>query len=245
MNSLNIAIIGYGKMGKAIEQVARARGHKITLKISRDNIGEFTRENLLETMTDVAIEFTQPEAAVENISKLLNIGIAVVSGTTGWMHEWDKIESLVNETEGSLIYASNFSVGVNIFFEINRKLAALISKHPGYDMSITEIHHTSKKDAPSGTAITLAEDIIRQFPVLESWKNEETVEKNILPIISERKDPAYGTHKVSYQSDIDIINIEHIARSREGFALGAVLAAEYLIDKKGIFTMQDVLGMKD
>ncbi len=238
---MKIALIGYGKMGKAIEEIALSKGHTICLKINDENLQAFTPENLKQC--DVAIEFTGPESAKENVLKLLNAGIPVVCGSTGWTSHLPEIEKRSQELSGSFLYASNFSVGVNLFFSLNKTLAELMKKHTQYKPAMEEIHHTQKKDAPSGTAITLAEDLIATLPNLKTWINEATSANDTLPIISKREDPAPGTHIVSYISEVDEIEIKHTAKSRRGFAEGAVLAAEFIKDKKGIFTMQEVLGL--
>ena len=237
---MNIALIGYGKMGKAIEEIASQRGHTTDLKIDITNIDSFTKENLQQC--DVAIEFTGPHSAVENIAKCLDAGIAVVSGSTGWLEQWQLIKDKCDTLNGALLYASNFSVGFNLFFELNKKLAQLMANHEEYAITMEEIHHTQKKDAPSGTAITIAEDILQELPRKKSWKNETSENKEALTIISKRIDPAAGTHAVKYTSDIDDIEIIHTAHNRYGFASGAVLAAEFIKNKKGIFNMKDVLG---
>lgn len=236
---LQIALLGYGKMGKAIEEIALKRGHKIVLKITDENLEDLTSENI--TKADVAIEFSTPASAVNNILFCLQNKVPVISGTTGWLHDLEKIEKECVEVNGAFLYASNFSVGVNLFFELNKKLASLMSAHTDYKIQIEEVHHTHKKDAPSGTAITLAEQIIELHPDIESWKNEVTKNNSELPIISKRIDEVPGTHSVKYGSDVDEIEIIHTAHNRSGFATGAVLAAEYVHDKKGIFTMKDVL----
>lgn len=237
---MKIALIGYGKMGKTIEEIAIHRGHKIVLKIDENNTGEFTHQNIAEA--NVAIEFTGPHSAYENVKKTLNFGMPLVCGSTGWLDKLTEIEKLCEERNGSFLYASNFSVGVNIFFETNKKLASLMAAHDDYDITITEIHHTQKKDAPSGTAITLAEQVLDSIPGKKNWVNHISDNPDELEILSERIDPAPGTHKVKYSSAIDDIEIIHTAHSRKGFALGAVLAAEYIYNKKGRFTMKEVLG---
>lgn len=237
---MKIALIGYGKMGKAIEEIAVQRNHTASLKIDINNIDAFTAANLQQC--DVAIEFTGPHSAVENISKCLDAGIPVISGSTGWLEQWPLIKSKCETLNGALLYASNFSVGVNIFFELNKKLAQLMSNQPDYVVSMEEIHHTQKKDAPSGTAITLAEQILENITTKKKWINDVAKYPNELPIISKRIDPAPGTHSIKYSSAIDNIEIIHTAHSRTGFATGAVLAAEFIAGKKGIYTMKDVLG---
>jgi 4-hydroxy-tetrahydrodipicolinate reductase len=236
---MKIALIGYGKMGKAIEEIAEQRNHTAGLKIDINNIDSFTAANLQQC--DVAIEFTGPHSAVDNILKCLDAGIPVVSGSTGWLEQWPLIKEKCDTLNGALLYASNFSVGVNIFFELNKKLAQLMSRQPEYQVSMEEIHHTQKKDAPSGTAITLAEQVLENITTKKKWINDVAKYPNELPIISKRIDPAPGTHSIKYSSAIDDIEIIHTAHSRTGFATGAVLAAEFIAGKKGIFSMKDVL----
>lgn len=236
---MKIALVGYGKMGKTIEGIATERGHTINLKIDLDNQADLTEANL--QLCDVVIEFTGPHSAKENILACLDASIPVVSGSTGWLESWNEVVDFCKKKNGSFLYASNFSVGVNIFFELNKKLAQLMKGHEEYEISMEEIHHTQKKDAPSGTAITLAEQILREIPRKKNWVNTETKNPGELEIISKREDPAPGTHSIRYISAIDDIEIIHTAHSRLGFALGAVLAAEYIADKKGIFSMKDVL----
>ena len=238
---LKIALIGYGKMGKAIEQIALAKGHSIALIIDAANSADLNPANLQQC--DVAIEFTSPHTAVQNILTCMDAGTPVVCGSTGWLEGWDKVKEHCIQKNGSLLYASNFSIGVNIFFEINKKLAGLMHPHPAYQVSVEEIHHTAKRDAPSGTAITIAEQILSSYPEKKKWVNEANSAVDELPIISKRIDPAPGTHVVKYQSSVDDIEIIHTAHSREGFATGAVLAAEFLFNKKGIYRMKDVLGL--
>jgi len=238
---MNLALIGYGKMGQAIEEIALQRGHDIILKIDIDNINEFTKENLAKA--DVAIEFTGPHSAYENVKKLIESGTATVCGSTGWLEKLDEIHQLCKQTNGAFVYASNYSVGVNIFFEVNKRLAALMAKHDDYEIQVAEIHHTQKKDAPSGTAITLAEQILENIRRKTKWVNHISDNVDELEIISERIDPAPGTHKIKYSSAIDDIEIIHTAHTRKGFALGAVLAAEFLAGKKGIYGMKEVLGL--
>jgi 4-hydroxy-tetrahydrodipicolinate reductase len=238
---MRIALLGYGKMGKAIEEIALDRGHEIVLKIDVDTLDQFTKENLLKA--DVAIEFTNPHSAYDNIRKALDTGIPLVSGSTGWTDRLNEVFGYCKEKKGSFIYASNFSVGVNIFFEINKKLATMMAPHPEYQISMEEVHHTQKRDAPSGTAITLAEQILEVVKRKDRWVNEPTDENKLLSIVSKRIDPAPGTHTVKYLSPIDDIQIIHTAHSRKGFAYGAVLAAEFIQGKKGIFTMKDVLHL--
>lgn len=238
---MNIALIGYGKMGKAIEEIALHRGHEILLKIDQPNLHEFTAEKL--AMADVAIEFTSPHSASENVKKLLDFGVPVVCGSTGWTDQLEEMKAHCAASNGAFAYSSNYSVGVNIFFEINKKLAALMAPHNEYEVILEEIHHTQKKDAPSGTAITLAEQVLQDIKRKKQWVNELSDNPEDLEIISQREDPAPGTHSVKYSSVIDTIEITHTAHNRTGFATGAVLAAEFLKDRKGFFTMKDVLGL--
>ena len=238
---MNIALIGYGKMGKAIEEIALQKGHQIVLRITSRNTDEMTISNILKA--DVAIEFTSPHSAVQNIKTCLDAGVPVVSGSTGWLAQWDDVKQYCGDKNVAFLYASNFSIGVNLFFELNTYLAKLISKYDEYDVMIEEIHHTQKKDAPSGTAITLAEQVLQQINRKKSWTKEAATSQEELEIKSQRIDPAPGTHVVTYRSDIDDIQITHEAHNRKGFAFGAVLAAAFLKDKKGIYTMKDVLSL--
>jgi len=238
---MKIALIGYGKMGHAIEEIASQKGHEIVLRIGIENMEDFTIENV--SKADVAIEFTSPHSAAENIKKCIDAGVAVVSGSTGWLQQWGDVKNYVINKDGALIYASNYSIGVNLFFELNSFLAKLMSKHEGYNASMEEIHHTQKKDAPSGTAITLAEQLMQEIKRKKQWVNHISDNPEELEIISERIDPAPGTHKIKYSSDIDDIEIIHTAHNRKGFAAGAVLAAEFICGKKGIFSMKDVLNL--
>lgn len=238
---MNIALLGYGKMGKAIEEIATQKGHKIVMRIHDQNLPELTKENLQKA--DVAIEFTSPQSAVENILLCFESGVPVVCGTTGWLSQIEMVKEKCSELNATFLYASNFSIGVNIFFELNKKLALLMCQQFNYNVSIEEIHHTEKKDAPSGTAITLAEQIIDTLPKKNKWVNKSSDSPEELSIISKRIDPAAGTHSVKYTSDVDDIEIIHTAHNRKGFAFGALLAAEFIFDKKGIFNMKDVLDI--
>ncbi|MBA4055020.1 MAG: 4-hydroxy-tetrahydrodipicolinate reductase [Marivirga sp.] len=233
---MKIILLGYGKMGKIIERVALDRGHQITARIDIDNQSEFdTAEG------DVAIEFSHPEAALTNISKCLKRKLPVVCGTTGWLGRKSEVEALCKEMNGTFFYASNYSLGVNLFFKLNEHLATLMSKFPDYDITMDEIHHTEKRDAPSGTAITLAEGVLKHITRKKEWVNEKTEKADQLPIYSFRIDQVPGTHTVKYQSAIDDIEIRHTAHSREGFGKGAVMVAEWIRDKKGALTMDDFL----
>ena len=238
---MKLALIGYGKMGKAIGEIALQRGHTIVLTIDQPNLHEFIRENIAKA--DVAIEFTGPHSAYENVKKCLEYGIPVVSGSTGWTEKLEELKIKCLDLNGSFAYSSNYSVGVNIFFEINKRLASLMAAHSDYDVLLEETHHTQKLDAPSGTAITLAEQILEVLKRKKQWVNEVSDNPDDLEIISQRIDPAPGTHHVRYASLIDTIEITHTAHNRMGFATGAVLAAEFIKDKKGFFTMKEVLDL--
>lgn len=239
---MNIALIGYGKMGKTIEQIAMQRGHNVVLKISSSNLDELTADNLKKA--DAVIEMTQPEAAKDIVMLCLKAGVPVTSGTTGWNLEIPEANKAAEDYDTAFLYASNYSVGVNIFFEVNKVLAKLMSSQPEYDVRMKEIHHTQKKDSPSGTAITLANQILDELPRKDKWSEEETG-NNILHIEALREEGVPGTHTITYTSAIDDIEITHTAHNRNGFALGAVLAAEFIAGKKGVFTMKDVLGISE
>ena len=233
---MKIALLGYGKMGKVIEQIALKRGHEIVLRKDQDS----TFDGL--QLADVAIDFSVPDSAVANITACLNIGIPVISGTTGWLANYQSMLDLCATKNGGFIYASNFSLGVNIFFELNEYLAKMMTNLKQYKVSMEEIHHTQKLDAPSGTAITLAEGVIKNSDY-SNWTLETPI-SNEIHIEAKRIENVPGTHSVFYDSNVDQIEIKHTAHSREGFALGAVVAAEWLVGKKGVFTMKDVLGLK-
>jgi len=233
---MNIALLGYGKMGKIIEQIAMQRGHKIVLKIDKgDNAYDIRK-------ADVAIDFSIPSAAVSNISNCLKNGVPVISGTTGWLNQFDDMVALCKERDGAFIYASNYSLGVNIFFELNKQLAKMMASLKQYNVSMEEIHHTQKLDAPSGTAITLAEGVIENTDY-SNWELDKSNSKNTLSIVAKRIENVPGTHIVNYKSEVDTISISHTAHNRQGFALGAVIAAEWIIGKTGVFTMKDVLNI--
>ena len=233
---MNIALLGYGRMGQTIEQIAIKRGHNIVLKIDKGD----TDYDI--TKADVAIDFSIPDVAFQNISMCLNNNVPVISGTTGWLDNYDKAVALCKEKNGAFIYASNFSLGVNIFFELNKTLAKMMGNLSQYNISMEEIHHTKKLDAPSGTAISLANDIIGLHDGYDNWKLDEAGNKTI-PIVAKRIEDVPGTHTVTYESEVDTIEIKHTAHNRQGFALGAVIAAEWIVGKKGIFTMNDVLNI--
>jgi 4-hydroxy-tetrahydrodipicolinate reductase len=238
---MRIALIGYGKMGQMIESIAVERGHEIVLKINIDNTDDFTKDLLAQA--DVAIEFTSPHSAYDNVMNCLHWGVPVVSGSTGWNDKLTDAKKYASENEGAFLHASNFSIGVNIFFQVNQLLAKLMSGQESYDVSLKEVHHTQKLDAPSGTAVTLAEQILENMPRKKGWAYDDTSDQDLITIKSERIDPAPGTHHVLYSSQIDDIEIIHTAHNRKGFAFGAVLAAEHIWNKKGVFSMKEVLGL--
>jgi 4-hydroxy-tetrahydrodipicolinate reductase len=233
---MKIALFGYGKMGKVIDKIAKNRGHKIIYRIDENSINYDLKK------VDVAIDFSTPKAAFSNINMALENSIPIISGTTGWLDNYNKAVKLCNEKNGAFLYASNFSLGVNIFFEINRQLAKIMSNHPEYVIKMKEIHHIEKIDAPSGTAITLAESIIKETDY-QKWSLNKDFKENEISIEAQRLSDKTGTHEVIYKSDIDEIKIKHAAVNREGFGLGAVIAAEWLIGKKGVFSMKDVLNI--
>jgi 4-hydroxy-tetrahydrodipicolinate reductase len=237
---MKIALIGYGKMGRAIEKIALQRGHEIVLKIDLDNAADFTRTNLQKA--DAAIEFTGPHSAFANVMKCIEFGVPLVCGSTGWLDKIDEAIAFCKNQQGCFLYTSNFSVGVNIFFEVNKRLAELMNPHTEYAIHLEETHHTQKKDSPSGTAVSLANQILERISRKKKWVNHTTNNPDELPILSKRIDPAPGTHSVSYVSGIDTIDIIHTAHSREGFATGAVLAAEFVKGKQGVYSMKEVLG---
>jgi 4-hydroxy-tetrahydrodipicolinate reductase len=242
---MNILILGYGKMGKIISEIAESRGHTIAAKINLEN-----QNQLLEldpSNIDVAIEFSQPESAVNNIKWTIENNVPIVCGTTGWLTKKIEIEKLALTKGGTFFYASNFSIGVNMFFKVNSYLARLMADQKDYLVSMEEIHHTEKKDAPSGTAITLAEGILKEINHLNQWvlANEKTPSSSDLPILAKRIDPAPGTHSIKYDSEIDTIEITHTAHSRKGFAMGAVLVAEWIKNKKGVLSMDDFLSFQN
>ena len=235
---MKIALIGYGKMGRAIDGLAASEGCEVILRIDRDNPEDFARLG----EADAAIEFSQPESAVDNILRCFEAGVPVVSGTTGWLDRMEEIESRCRETGGAFFYASNYSIGVNVLFALNRFLAERMNALGTYDISVEETHHTQKLDAPSGTALTLARDILARVERKKTWVGGEAQGSEDLPILSQRIDPAPGEHRVIYRSPIDEIEIRHEAFSREGFARGALQAAKWLKGRKGVFGMGDMLG---
>jgi len=237
---MNIAIIGYGRMGHEIEAIARERGHLIKLIVDQDNTSDLNEENL--NGIDVAIEFTTPDAAFNNIVKCLKTRIPVVSGTTGWLEKYDEIVDICRSSNTSFIHSSNYSIGVNILFRLNKELAKLMDRFHNYHVAIEEIHHTKKLDAPSGTAIALAGGIMETHSEYEQWGSEDKNRNKTIPIGSVREGNVPGIHIVTWDSEIDTILLKHEARNRKGLALGAVVAAEYIYSRIGVFTMKDVMG---
>jgi 4-hydroxy-tetrahydrodipicolinate reductase len=239
---MKLLLIGYGKMGQAIEAQARARGHQIA------GIVDPTRPEVRITdfdasTVDAAIEFTHPDAAFANVMACLKQGLPVVCGSTGWLHHFAEAKALTQQTGGALFYASNYSVGVNLFFHFNEYIAAKMHQFGGYDVQVREIHHTQKVDQPSGTAITAAEGILRHFPGKKTWRNEAASSPQELAILSEREGQVVGTHIVTYSSEADSIELKHEAHSRDGFVQGALLAAEWLPGRRGVFGMKELLGL--
>ena len=233
---MKIALLGYGKMGKVIERIALERGHEIVLR--KSSVSSFDGLD----NADVAIDFSVPSSAVTNISECLNNGIPVISGTTGWLEDYNKMVALCEEKNGAFIYGSNFSLGVNLFFELNNYLAKMMSKFNQYKVTMEEIHHTQKLDAPSGTAISLAKGVIENSNY-KNWTLENPNE-NEIQIDAKRIENVPGTHSIFYTSEVDTIEIKHTAHNRDGFALGSIIAAEWIVGKKGVFTMKDVLELK-
>jgi 4-hydroxy-tetrahydrodipicolinate reductase len=234
---MKIALLGYGRMGKEIEKIAISRGHEIVIRKDVD-------DRIDITLADVAIDFSVPTSAFNNITNCLNNNVPVISGTTGWLEKYDDALALCKEKNGAFIYASNYSLGVNIFFELNKQLAKMMKAVEGYNISMEEIHHTEKLDAPSGTAITLAQGIIENTSK-SKWKlGEEEISEDTIAIVAKRIPEVPGTHTVWYNSEVDTIEIKHTADSRKGFALGAVVAAEWISDKTGVFSMKDVLNIR-
>tara|TARA_B100000795_G_scaffold269962_1_gene261403 strand:- start:5539 stop:6240 length:702 start_codon:yes stop_codon:yes gene_type:complete len=232
---MKIALLGYGRMGKEIEKIAISRGHEIVIRKGVDNKIDIT-------LADVAIDFSVPTSAFNNITNCLNNNVPVISGTTGWLDKYDDVLALCKEKKGAFIYASNYSLGVNIFFELNKQLAKMMKTVEGYNISMEEIHHAGKLDAPSGTAITLAEGIIENTSK-NNWELGGEASEDTIAIAAKRISKVPGTHTILYNSEVDTIKIKHTAHSRKGFALGAVIAAEWIYDKTGVFSMKDVLNI--
>ncbi|MFT6202806.1 MAG: 4-hydroxy-tetrahydrodipicolinate reductase [Spirosomataceae bacterium] len=238
---MKIALLGYGKMGRVIEQIALDRGHEITARI--DLLNKDERSNITTETADAVIEFSSPHSAYDNLKYCMGNGLKTISGTTGWLEHRSEIETLCNKNNAAFFYASNFSIGVNLFFKLNKQLAKLMNNQSGYELVTYEIHHTEKKDSPSGTAITLAEGIMEENTTKGKWINNELPENNAeVPIWSSREGKVPGTHTIKYISDVDTIEMTHTAHSRQGFALGAVIAAEWLADKTGVRTMEEMLS---
>jgi 4-hydroxy-tetrahydrodipicolinate reductase len=240
---MRIALLGYGKMGKEIEKIALERKHSIVLKIDIDNQSDLTRENLRKA--DVAIDFSNPSGAYNNIISCFKATIPVVCGTTGWLDKMDEVLKQCKESGQSFFYASNYSIGMNVFFRLNTQLAKMMNRVQGYDVEMEEVHHIHKLDAPSGTAISLAEGIIENIGQKKDWKLNSAGNNQIINIISKREGEVPGTHSIRYTSEVDSIEIKHVANNRRGLALGAVIAAEYIIGKKGYHTMHDILKLGD
>ncbi|MEG1649748.1 MAG: 4-hydroxy-tetrahydrodipicolinate reductase [Rikenellaceae bacterium] len=236
---MNVALIGYGKMGKEIEQVLISRSHNVSLIIDVDNKEDLNADNLKNI--DVAIEFSAPTVAYDNVIKCIENSVPVVCGTTAWLDKYDSVVELTKKCDGAFFYASNYSIGVNLFFEINRKLAKLMNPYSEYDVTVEEVHHTQKKDAPSGTAITIAEGILDGIERKSKWVCGTTIEPSELEISAIRRSIVPGTHTVTWESEVDMLKLEHTAKGRKGFAVGAVIAAEFLKGKRGVFTMNDLL----
>lgn len=235
---MKAAIIGYGKMGREIEKILKQRGHEVCMVIDVENASDLNAENLAKV--DVAIEFTTPSTAYANIRKCLECGAAVVSGTTGWTDRLGELQELCKQTGGAMFYASNYSLGVNLMFRLNRELAQMMNRFKGYEVSLTEVHHTEKKDSPSGTAVTLAEDIIARLDGKSGWVNEPTSAEELVGIESFRVGVTPGDHSVVYSSEDDVLEIRHSIKNRRTLALGAVVAAEFLCGKRGVYTMEDL-----
>ena len=235
---MRAAIIGYGKMGREIEKILIQRGHEVALIIDQDNVADLNAENL--KTIDVAIEFTTPATAYDNIRRCLECGTAVVSGTTGWTSRLAELQELCREKGGAMFYASNYSIGVNLMFRLNRELARMMNAFNGYEVTIAETHHTEKKDSPSGTAVTLAEDIIARIDRKQGWVNEPTTDESLIGIESFRVGMTPGDHSVTYTSEDDVLEIRHSIKNRRTLAEGAVVAAEFLCGKQGVFTMEDL-----
>jgi 4-hydroxy-tetrahydrodipicolinate reductase len=237
---MNILLLGYGKMGKAIEEIAQSRGHQIVYRINIDNVHELAQVD--PERVDAAIEFSQPEAAASNLFYCFDRRIPVVCGTTGWLDRRTEIEAYCMQKGGAFFYASNYSLGVNLFFHLNKVLARIMNGYPDYEITLEETHHTEKKDAPSGTALSLAADVLNQVERKTNWVNNDPKNASELPILSHRVAGVAGTHVVRYDSAVDSIEIKHTAHGRTGFATGAVLAAEWLVGKQGVFGMEDLLA---
>ena len=239
---MKTVLIGYGKMGKEIEKLLLQRGHEIVLIIDEYNADDLNTQTLKKTGAEIAIEFSTPLTAYDNIVRCLEAGVGVVCGTTGWLDKFDEVKSLCEKLHGTFFYASNYSIGMNVMFRLNEKLAGMMNGFPQYDVTVEEVHHTQKKDAPSGTAITIAEGILNNLDRKKKWVGETTTVPKELEVLAVRRSVVPGIHTVTYESDVDLISVTHSAKGRAGLALGAVLAAEFICGKKGVYTMSDMLG---
>ena len=240
---MRVVLVGYGKMGREIEKILIARGHEVVLVIDIENADELNAANLKDKKADVAIEFTTPETAFANITKCIEAGVGVVSGSTGWLDNFDRVKALCREKDGAFFYASNYSLGVNIFFRLNKMLAGMMEGFPEYDVTVEEVHHTQKKDAPSGTAITIAQGILGGISRKNKWVGNTTTQPDELEVVSVRRSVVPGTHTVTYESPNDKIAIAHEAKSRTDLAAGAVKAAEFIYGRKGVFSMDDLMDI--
>lgn len=239
---MKTVLIGYGKMGKEIEKLLLSRGHEIVLIVDENNTSELNDSNLKRLGAEVAIEFSTPSTAYGNILTCLKAGVGIVCGTTGWLNKFDEVKEVCAGENGTFFYASNYSVGVNMMFRLNEKLAEMMDGFPQYDVTVEEVHHTQKKDAPSGTAITIAEGIVNNLERKKKWVGETTTTPGELEVVAVRRSVVPGIHTVTYESEADLITLTHNAKGRTGFAIGAVMAAEFICGKKGIYTMSDMLG---
>lgn len=239
---MKTVIIGYGKMGKEIEKILLGRGHEIVLIVDENNKSDLNPENLKRLGAEVAIEFSTPDTAYDNIITCLKSGVGIVCGTTGWLDKFEDVKKVCAKENGTFFYASNYSVGVNIMFRMSEKLAQMMNRFLDYDVTVEEVHHTQKKDAPSGTAITIAEGILANLDRKRKWVNETTTAPDELEVLAVRRSVVPGIHTVTYESEEDVITITHNAKNRRGLAMGAVMAAEFIHGKKGVFTMSDMLG---
>lgn len=236
---MKVALIGYGKMGKELHRVLEERGHSVGLIIDVDNTCDLNSDNLKQI--DVAIEFSSPETAFSNVATTIKAGTPIVCGTTAWLDKFSEAVELCNKHNGAFFYATNYSVGVNILFKVNQFLASLMNPYPQYDVTIEEVHHTAKKDSPSGTAITLAEGLLQNLDRKQKWVGNTTTEQGELEVLGIRRSIVPGTHTITWESAEDMLRLEHTAKGRAGLALGAVLAAEFLVGKKGVYSMDDLM----
>ncbi|HQX45562.1 MAG: 4-hydroxy-tetrahydrodipicolinate reductase [Saprospiraceae bacterium] len=237
---MKVCLIGYGKMGKAIEPLLAERGHELSGIVTRSNSSQLAD---FLNQSDVAIEFTDPESAFDNLLACLEHNVPVVSGTTGWLAQWDDLVGILHQTDGSMLWASNFSIGVNVLFEVNRLMSKIMARLPEYQIQVEEVHHIHKKDKPSGTAVSLINDLLEKHPLYKSWiLDPEEPNETQLSVLAKRAESVVGYHKVSFTSPVDRLEISHEAFTREGFAKGAVFAAEWLSGKKGLYTMSQALG---